>query len=153
MEQVREIIMQTISRVLGEAAFIFTDTLPAGTRPPVDSWEADGVSLQFTGTPTGRIHMWVSRGFACLVAANMLGIDTGAEEARKKGLDALMELLNMITGNFLTEAFGEKPVFTLSLPETIPNDQLADDFNDQNAVWFSADDNPVMFLIKYMPTK
>jgi hypothetical protein len=153
MEQVREIITQTISRVLGEAAFIFTDTLPAGTMPSVDNWDADGVSLQFSGTPSGRIHMWVGHGFACLVAANMLGIDTCNEDARRKGVDALKELLNMITGNFLTEAFGEQLIFTLGLPETLTQYQLAEDFSDQNAIWFSAEDNPVMFLIKDITTE
>ena len=148
MTPLREIVTQTIGRVLGEAAFIFTDILDNDSKPRAETWDADGVSLRFAGTPSGEIRMWVGSAFACIAAANMLGIDTGSDEARVKGLDALKELLNMIVGNFITEAYGETPVFVLGLPSTIANDQKAHDVGDPDAVWFEAEGSTVMFIVR-----
>lgn len=143
----RETITQTIGRILGEAAFIFTDVLDNKLKPAAAEWDGDGVSLSFTGTPSGELRMWVGSGFACITAANMLGIDTGSEEARSKGLDALKELLNMIVGNFITEAYGETPVFVLGLPTSIPSDRKEHDVDNSEAIWFEAEGNIIMFLV------
>lgn len=147
MALLRETGIQTIGRVLGEAAFIFTDNLDNAAKPKPDAWNADGVTLNFTGTPSGEIRMWVGSEFARLTAANMLGIDTESDEARTKGLDALKELLNMIAGNFITEAYGETPVFVLGLPMSLPANQKARDTENPDAIWFDAEGNVIMFII------
>ncbi len=147
MERYRDIARQTVGRILGEAAFLFTDDLPEGSRPPLP-WNAEGISLRFAGHPSGEIRMWVGEAFARIAAANMLGIDPTDREAAAKGTDALKELLNMATGNFLTEAFGPDPVFVLGLPERLPNELLADDVNDTDAFWLEAENCPVMFTLK-----
>jgi len=148
MNTVREIATQTISRILGEAAFIFTDALADGAKPSDATWDADGVSLQFFGSPGGELRMWVSKGFACYAAANMLGIDGDSDDARRKGTDALKELLNMIVGNFITAAYGDTPVFELGLPKNIPHDLMEKDFASPDAVWLGAEGNPVLFILE-----
>jgi hypothetical protein len=148
MESTRDIATQTVSRILGDAAFIFTDALTREARPSPEEWEAEGISLKFIGQPSGEVRMWVGSDFACIAAANMLGIDTGSEEAKQKGIDALKELLNMVVGNFMTAAYGEQLVFTLGLPQKLPRERLASDFNDSDAVWLEAEGSPVMFLVK-----
>lgn len=137
----------TISRILSDAAFIFTDELDDSAKPSGDNWDADGVSLQFFGVPAGELHMWVSKGFACYAAANMLGLDDGSDEARKKGIDALKELLNMIVGNFITAAFGDKPVFDLGLPKDLTKEVMVRDFANANAIWLEAEGNPILFTV------
>ena len=148
MESTREITAQTVSRILGDAAFIFTDSLSADAQPSPEEWDCEGIALRFIGHPSGTVHMWVGSDFAFVVAANMLGIDTGSDEAKNKGIDALKELLNMVVGNFMTAAYGEAPVFELGLPEKLPREQLTEDVNDSDTVWLEAEGNPVMFLVK-----
>jgi Chemotaxis phosphatase CheX len=147
MNTLHETATQTISRILGEAAFIFTDTLDPGAKPADASWDADGVSLRFFGSPGGQLRMWVGKGFACYAAANMLGLDADSDDARRKGMDALKELLNMIVGNFITAAYGDKPVFELGLPEKISPDLMEKDFSNPDAIWLGAEGNPVLYII------
>jgi len=127
---------------------MFTDELTEAEKPSLQTWEADGVSLRFKGTPSGMVHMWVSEGFACSIAANMLGLDMECETAKEKGLDALKKLLNMIVGNLITAAFGEEPVFELGLPQRIDRTLLQPHADNPDAIWLQADGNPVLFLIE-----
>lgn len=148
MAATKDILAQTVSRILGEAAFIFTDALDDNAKPPAESWDAEGVSLTFAGKASGELRMWVGSGFARLAAANMLGIDAPSEEARQKGLDALKELINMVVGNYITAAFGDSPVFDLGLPKRLSADQLAKDFGHPEAVWLEAEGNPLLLVIE-----
>lgn len=150
MDKNTGIALQTIGRVLESAAFIFTDQLSAAEIPLVDTWEAEGVGLSFTGTTrSGELHMWVSTGFACIAAANMLGVDAQSDSAQAKGLDALKELLNMVVGNFLTAAFGDEQVFELGLPLSLPHETLIQENSCEQQIWLQAEDNPVLFTIYY----
>jgi hypothetical protein len=150
MNTMHEIATQTISRILGEAAFIFTDNLDQNAKPDGASWDADGVALQFFGASGtgGELRMWVSSGFACYAAANMLGLDADSDDARQKGTDALKELLNMIVGNFITAAYGDIPVFELGLPRNISREFLAKDFANPDAIWLGAEGNAILFIIE-----
>ena len=148
MSTIKEIAEQTIGRIFGEAAFIFTDKLDQSAQPEPDSWDADGVSLQFKGTPSGEMRMWVSAGFACYAAANMLGVDPGSDEARIKGLDALKELLNIIVGNFITQAYGTALVFDLGIPRALDHAELAADSTHVNSLWLEAEDNCILFVVR-----
>jgi hypothetical protein len=146
-----EIAAQTMTRVLEAAAFIFTDRMGDGDKPALDTWQAEGVSLRFSGKPSGIVHMWVSNGFARCVAANMLGIDQESGAAQEKGLDALKEMLNMIVGNFLTAAFGEALVFELGLPEKTSPAFMEKHYNSKSSLWLQAEGNPVLFVIETNP--
>jgi hypothetical protein len=143
-----DIALQTVNRILSEAAFIFTDNIEKDAVPDLKTWEADGVSLTFSGKPSGELCMWVSPGFACFAAANMLGDDADSEESRAKGLDALKELLNMIVGNFITSAYGDTPVFELGIPQNRDRSFLLEDAAEADSFWLEADGNPVLFVIK-----
>jgi hypothetical protein len=145
---IKDIAQQTIGRILGDAAFIFTDVLDEKAKPSAADWDAEGVSLTFTGRPSGELRMWVGSGFARVAAANMLGIDTESGEARQKGIDALKELLNMVVGNFITAAYGDTPVFDVGLPRTLPRERLAQDFSHPDAIWLEAEGNPVLFVVQ-----
>jgi CheY-specific phosphatase CheX len=145
---IKDIASQVITRILADAAFIFTDALSDKEKPDVADWDADGVSLRFKGTPSGELRMWVSKGFACYVAANMLGIDADSDESRQKGLDALKELLNMIVGNFITAAYGDKPVFALGLPKNLLRTEMEKDFSCTNTVWLEAEGNQILFVME-----
>ncbi|MBD3420471.1 MAG: hypothetical protein GF398_10170 [Chitinivibrionales bacterium] len=139
---------QVISSVLENAAFIFADPMEAGSEPQLDSWQADGVALEFKGSAGGAMHMWAGSGFSRYAAANMLGVEEDDENASRKGLDALKEILNMIVGNLLTEVYGSEPVYDLSIPRTLDKQELATDYGDPQAVWLEAEGNQVLFVLR-----
>ena len=144
----RDQTIEIITRVLEEAAFVFTDTLFPEDAPDASSWEASGVALRFFGPVGGEIRMWASDGFSRCVAANMLGVGEDDPAAAEKGLDALKESLNIIVGNYLTDVYGDEPVFDLGLPEPVEYELLRNDFDHPNAVLLAADDHPVLFVIE-----
>lgn len=144
----KEKTMEVISRILEDAAFVFTDAILEDDIPAPDTWEASGVGLDFSGEQCGQMRMWASDGFAACVAANMLGIPEDDSAAAEKGIDALKESLNIIVGNYLTSFYGEEPIFDLGLPTPLDKEQLNDDMRNGEAVWLSADDHPIMFVVE-----
>jgi len=141
-------IIEVITKILEEAAFVFTDTLSNEDMPDPSTWDATGVVLQFYGPVNGEMRMWASNGFARCVAANMLGISEDEPAAAEKGLDALKESLNIIVGNYLTTIYGEEPVFDLGLPEPIEENKLVEDCANSDAVLLTADDHPILFAVE-----
>ena len=144
----KEKTIEVISRILEDAAFVFTDAISGEDIPVPGEWEASGVGLDFSGEQCGQMRMWASDGFAACVAANMLGVPEDDPAASEKGLDALKESLNIIVGNYLTSFYGDEPIFDLGLPAPIESDALNSDMENSEAVWLSADDHPIMFLIE-----
>lgn len=140
--------VEVISRVLEEAAFVFTDNLDAQDLPDPLTWDAQGVALKFTGEESGEMRMWASKGFARCVAANMLGVSEEDESSAAKGLDALKESINIIVGNYLTAIYGEEPIFDLGLPEPVDRERLSADLSDPSAVLLAAEDYPILFVVE-----
>jgi hypothetical protein len=64
----------------------------------------------------GRISILCQGGFAAALTRNLLGMDAGEEVTVEQSLDALREMANVITGHFVTEAFGEDERFALLSP-------------------------------------
>jgi CheY-specific phosphatase CheX len=115
-DEVFALLAPVAMRVLEDAVFVFSEPLEADDAPDIAVWNNCGVMLEFSGIAQGSIGLWADEGFAQLIAANMLGVDTDDEGASCRATDALKEVLNMIVGNFLTEAYGEEPVFDLGIP-------------------------------------
>jgi hypothetical protein len=140
------VLAEVVTRIFEDAAFVFADSMQASTPDP-DAWQPIGFKLSFTGMASGVLRMWADREFAACVAANMLGLEGNDASTPEAGEDALRELLNMVTGNFLTEEFGEEPIFTLGLPETCSKDLLEADVKNPCGAWFNAEGTPVLFCI------
>lgn len=150
-DEINEITLQVVGRVLEETAYLFTDEIDESEVPDIANWEAEGVKLHFTehnGVRLGAVHLWVSKGFASLAASNMLGVDEDDALAAEKGMDALREILNVVLGNLLTEIYGEDPVFDITLPTDLSSDHITEDINADYSVWLEAEDNPVYFVFK-----
>lgn len=143
----KETTEEVIGRILSESAFIFADPLDESDRPEIVPWEAQGVSLSFSGFRTGSLALWAEDAFLRSAAANMLGVDEDSEKAVKKGMDALKEILNIIVGNLLTTLYGSEPVFDLGIPEKLTRETLHDTYNEENVLWFEAEGNRVLFIL------
>lgn len=146
-DQIHEILSRVVPHILEGAAFVFTDDLPPEQRPPTSEWSAQGVRLTFEGPISGDLRLWAEKSFMIVLAANMLGIEPDDENAEAKAEDALKETLNMIVGTFLTDAYGNEPVFHLGIPESIDATLLSESVADPLNVWLNAEDHPVLFSL------
>jgi len=146
-DEMREKAVGVISRILSESAFVFCDPLDEENRPDIGAWEAEGVSLDFGGNAHGTVWMYAGKGFLRSTAANMLGIDESCYTP-EKGVDALKEILNIIVGNLLTTVYGTEPIFDLSIPQALAADSITQRYTNENAVWLTAEGEPLLFLME-----
>jgi CheY-specific phosphatase CheX len=134
-----------IEAIMEQVAFVFIDETGADCKPKSTSWKALGASISISGVKNGCIHLWISTPLASSIAANMLAIDN-LEDLTKAG-DAVKELCNIISGNFITSAYQNAEI-NLGIPELLSSDSLTIDFDDPEAVWFSAEDEQILVCIK-----
>ena len=145
MRQAMEIVSV---RILEDAAFLFVDQIQDGNKPD-HNWSATGAELRWTGPSRGVMRVWMDPAFLAVLSANMLGIEEDDPTAAKAGIDAMREVLNMVVGNCLTEAWGPGPVFNLEIPEAAVSDLLVSDMSE--GFWVDADNHPVLFWCGNLP--
>ena len=71
------------------------------------------VSAYYKGVFDGDLTIICQSPFLELLARNVLGIDSDQEVGIDEQWDALRELANIISGNYLVEAYGTETVFDL----------------------------------------
>ena len=108
MENVREILRESIFEVFEKMFFIF---LEPGGRVLVHDYET---SIGFDGPHRGSIRILLARPVARLMVRNMLGI-SDEKEIERHVEDCVKEAANMVCGNFLVNLDASKK-FAMSLP-------------------------------------
>lgn len=111
-----EILRKVFMNVLEQTAFMFAF--------PADKSEISGTErtkylqayITFSGHQTGLISITMPEDICTEIAANILGMEPEDEQVKEQGEDAILEMLNILCGQFLTAVEGEKPVFDLSVP-------------------------------------
>lgn len=74
--------------------------------------------MQLSGTASGSVVISMSSEFACLVVGNMLG-EPPAKELNKEVMDAMGEIINMISGQAKASLVKTKYHFTISIPTVV----------------------------------
>ncbi len=120
-KEMRRILDETLCEVLEKQAFLFAEEIEPGDVPP-QSGKMLSARITFAGTFSGTISLYVTEAMCCEIAANFLGVDADAPGISGKAPDALKEILNVISGNFLTAAAGDGPVFDLTVPQSTDMD-------------------------------
>jgi len=142
------LIKDTVVRVLEGGAFLFVDEIALEATPsPGSNWEQLGVSIDYEGPHLGEIRFWVPKSLANSVAVNMLGLSEDTVVSEQQELDAIKEMLNMIAGNFLTDAFGVEDVYHLGIPFSLLPQDIEVSTNSPDHLWVSAEDHPVLVSI------
>ena len=135
-------------RILEGAAFLFTDLLePESTPGRKEHWAQLGVRLDWTGPVKGEMRLWINDALAKVIAINMLGLEDGVPCPREREIDAVKEVLNMVVGNFLTEAFGTEAVFHLGIPQTLLSASIVESLDAQDRFWVSAEEQPILVSV------
>ncbi len=109
------LLTESLSEALETMAFIMV--MPPAEEPAAPQ-EAVQVTMQFTGPKSGTVELMAGKDFLIAMAANVLGVDPGEEEAQAKGVDAFREILNTTCGVLLPKlASSPADVFNVTLPE------------------------------------
>ena len=139
-------IMASVAEsIFEQVAFVFTDDIGIHCRPQSSNWDALGAELKFTGTKNGTIHLWLETTLASSIAVNMLAAEEPIE--KEKAIDAVREMCNIISGNFITSAYQNSDI-VLHIPDSIDAAVLKTDFTDPEGIWFSSDDGAILVLVR-----
>jgi CheY-specific phosphatase CheX len=139
------ILSSVAESIFEQVAFVFTDDTGIHCRPQDNNWDALGAELKFTGTRNGIIRLWLETTLASSIALNMLAAEEPVE--KEKAIDAVKEMCNIISGNFITTAYQNADII-LHIPESIDTTTFKNDYSDPDGVWFSSDDGAILVLVK-----
>lgn len=106
----------------------------------------------YSGVFEGTLTIICQTGFIESLTSNVLGMDFDEDSSREEQLDCLKEFANIISGNYLTEAYGDDTVFDLpsfniaQVEYKEVDNYLGSElqsFVDRIACLYLADDHPV----------
>lgn len=113
MEQQTMTLKAIASELLANLAFLFVDETDTA-KDTADRWlESD---IDFAGPEQGTLWLQCPRGFAKLLAANLLGVDITSNDAEAKAEGAVTEFMNILCGHFVTTVYGSDVTTELSIP-------------------------------------
>lgn len=142
----KEKIVEIFGNVIETMAFMFADYVEdLNSFETID--DAVMVKMDFHGQDgKGHIEITVPTDMCLMIASNVLGMDPDEPLAISKASDALKELLNVFTGRIVTELYGAKPVFDLSVPELffLDSEEWTSYSHDENVIKFNIEDKPVL---------
>ncbi len=115
MSDVSNTVLEVFTNVLENMAFMFPEPLAPGEIPEYNT-NALGAQLKFSGPLNGCLQAVAPHAFCEALAYAMLGLDPGDELPDNALEDALKELVNVATGEFLEKLAGERPLFHLTVP-------------------------------------
>lgn len=142
MKAFRSTLEQVGRHVLEEWAMMLVDIDlpgPAGFDPGAPFYL---VRANYRGVFDGTLSVLCQAGFLNTLGLNLCGVDEPISPGER--LDSLKELTNVISGNFLVEAFGEETVFDLPAFELLTVGQEgAAEILGREPVWCLGDGEPV----------
>lgn len=103
-------------------------------------------TVQFHGVMSGTIMVLCPVKLVENICANLLGGQNGESAIDDHACrDALCELMNVFSGNFLTQTYGEDTVFDLIYPKVqdADNDIVGSFFQNRLVQCFEADGEPI----------
>jgi len=113
------LLRDTAIEILERFAFLLGDPAESSsydvTPLPEKLWV---ITLIFRGPRTGALRLATVPELARQVAANLYGTELDEVTDTQAG-DALKELLNVITGDYLHKLEGNEPIFDLAAPQLV----------------------------------
>ncbi len=108
-------LTRVLSETLEEAAFIFIDQGDDGLEFTRDTLVRAGISYT---KDNQKIELVIvsTEAVATELAANFMGIEPDDPMARQKSLDAFAEILNIVCGALLEDAYGDEAEYEMGVP-------------------------------------
>ena len=115
-----EILTKVCSEVLANLVFLFTEDAEPEV-PTEDRWLE--TTIGYFGPGGGRLGLLCPRGFAVLLAENLVGTHTRDGASQSGADDAVKEFMNIVCGQFITAAHGTGDVYNLTIPQVREHDE------------------------------
>ncbi len=137
---VTERVLQDWAMMLVEPLELSAETFDRN-EPVYMSW----VDIVGDGALSGGLSIVAQKPFLQALATNLLGSMDPSEISDAECMDAFREMGNVLTGNFITEAYGEELVFKLLNPNvtTIPYSDFERFVARKVVFGFTGDDAPL----------
>ncbi len=154
----RKKVQVIVADVFKTMAFMFAEPMDGAEMAPLTRDKGDWVKawMEFRGPSVGSLTMFFPAELCSLIAASVLGIDSGHEKAAARGRDAVAELLNVVCGHILTGFAGEKPVFDLTVPQAAdiePTEVEALCCGNCDALAFSVEGKPLFIALLWRESR
>lgn len=114
---VLSVLRSSSEAVLEEMAFMFCELMEEDVISKITEVNWHCGSMDFGGPLKGNLQIAAGGDFCIMLAANILGTEPDEPQSVQFKNDSLKELLNVICGRFLSDAFGLDMVFNLSSPQ------------------------------------
>lgn len=115
----RESLNEIVVKVFEQTAFLFLERADLAGGISFDDMELIHVHISFSGDAEGEVSIILPLEMCRELSSNILGEDISEADERDKSIDAVKEILNIITGQLLTKLFGFKALFNLSAPQVM----------------------------------
>lgn len=115
----RESLNEIVVRVFEQTAFLFLEPADLAGGISFDNMELVQVHISFSGDAEGEVSLVLPLEMCRELSSNILGEDISESDDRDKCIDAIKEVLNIITGQLLTKLFGYRALFNLSSPQVM----------------------------------
>lgn len=151
MTTITEDMNQVAVRILEDWAMMLVEPMEGDWHDafPKDAKFIIG-QLKFRGVVSGSYCVVCQENFAKALARNLLGSDEELPESQLN--DGICEMVNVFSGNLLTSAYGEDPVFDLTSPISFKaNWAQVEEALSGYALCYLADGEPV--VVGFLPEK
>jgi CheY-specific phosphatase CheX len=144
-----EQVQSTFLTVVEKLTFMFGEAVSSADLPPTEG-EYFEAWLTFAGTINGRLAVIVPSELTPEIAGNILGLDPADVQPGEMMVDALRELLNVISGHVVMALATNLADFKLSPPEhrQLTEEQWVALCEDPNTAPFLLDESPVLLNLK-----
>jgi len=109
------LLTDVATNVLEQQAFAFVEPC-LDTQTETPNAPILRLSISYQGSTSGTLTLWMPYHLSIDLAANILGTDSNDAFAKNDAPDAMKEVLNVICGQMLTQAYGVNEIFSLSIP-------------------------------------
>ncbi|MBN1435481.1 MAG: chemotaxis protein CheX [Sedimentisphaerales bacterium] len=118
MQKVSEdVLVESLTEALETTAFMMA-MLPDPQEELVTPSRGVLVHVEFSGPVSGTVELWAGDEFSQMMAANVMGLDPDDDAVKNNGVDAVKEMVNIISGVLLAKlADSPADVFNLTVPE------------------------------------
>lgn len=143
---------ETVGEVFSEAieaqAFMFADEEPLEDLAPPAGGSVK-LTMEFSGPHNGQLLLVIPRTMCTELTVNILGIEEEEIDETIDIADAAKELLNVVCGQLLTAAYGQEPVFDLSVPLAAELDEAGwqEQVNGFEGLSYLIDDYPALLSV------
>jgi hypothetical protein len=153
MEQFDAHLEKVALFVIEDWAMMLSEIVPAPMFEASRSFYIAEMNFKGEQGEVGTIALLAQLPFMDALARNLLGLDSDDEVDEAQAMDGLREMANVVTGHFVTEAYGVDEAFELLSPGVKPaDDDDVSSFLDGHPLTVTGDDEPVSFTYK-LPQK